>query len=179
MAADRVIRRATAGAVAGAAAIASYAHALVRAHGEAGRTRRPVPLTTDGLIHATSIVMPGPARRKVPVRPLARWLPGPGIAATPADGVAHSLGDGLAGATMAAWPAVTLAGSHELLMMINRSAAGPPEQSAQPPARRTACGIMWVTFGHLHIKHESTSPSVCQCCAMGIPGVAVQPVDEG
>ena len=91
MAADRVIRRATAGAVAGAAAMASYehAHALVRAHREADRTRRPVPLTTDGLIYATSIVMLNSARRKVPVRALARWLPGLEIAATLAANVAH------------------------------------------------------------------------------------------
>src|ERR1017187_3222531 len=58
MAADRVIRWTTAGAVAGVAAMASYEHAyaLVRAHGEAGRTGRPVPLTMDGLIYVTSIV---------------------------------------------------------------------------------------------------------------------------
>jgi hypothetical protein len=74
-----------------------------------------------------------PARRKVPVRALARRLPGLGIAATPAANVAHGLGDGLAGATVAAWPTVALAGSYELLMMIIRSAAEPPEQSAQPP----------------------------------------------
>ena len=41
-----------------------HAHALVRAHGQAGRTGGPVPLTMDGLIYATSIVMPDPARRK-------------------------------------------------------------------------------------------------------------------
>ena len=143
MAADRVIRWTTAGAVAGIAAMASYehAHALVRAHGEAGRTGRPVSLTMDGLIYATSIVMLDSARRKVPVRALARWLPGLGIAATPAANVAHGLGDGLAGATVAAWPTVALVGSYELLMMIIRSAAGPPEQSAQPPrdARLAAC----------------------------------------
>ena len=134
-AADRVIRWTTAGAVAGVAAMASYehAHALVRAHGEAGRTGRPVPLTMDGLIYVTSIVMPGSARRKAPVRALAKWLPGPGIAATLAANVAHGLGNGPAGATLAAWPTVALAGSYELLMMIIRSAAGPPEQSAQPP----------------------------------------------
>ena len=28
-------------------------------------------------------------------------------------------------------------------------------------------------------RHESTSPGACQCCAMGIPGIAIQPVDEG
>jgi hypothetical protein len=37
------------------------------------------------------------------------------------------------GAAVAAWPTVALVGSYELLMMIIRSAAGPPEQSAQPP----------------------------------------------
>jgi hypothetical protein len=122
--------------------MASYehAHALVRTHGEAGRTGRPVPLTMDGLIYVTSIVMPDSARRKVPVPALARWLLGLGIAATPAANVAHGLGDGLAGATVAAWPTVALAGSYELLMMITRSAAGPPEQSAQPPRdARLAC----------------------------------------
>ncbi len=82
MAADRVIRWTTAGAVAGVAARASYehAHALARAHGEAGRTGRPDPLTMDGLIYVTSIVMLNSARRKVPVRALAGWLLGLGIA---------------------------------------------------------------------------------------------------
>ena len=111
--------------------MASYehAHALVRAHGEAGRTGRPVPLRMDGLIYVTSIVMLDSARRKVPVRALASWLLGLGIAATLAANVAH----GLAGATVAAWPKVAPVGSYELLMMIISSAAGPPEQSAQPP----------------------------------------------
>ena len=114
--------------------MASYehAHALVRAHGEAGRTGRPVPLTMDGLIYVTSIVMLDSARRKVPVRALASWLLGLGIAATLAANVAQA-GHGLAGATVAAWPKVALVGSYELLMMIISSAAGPPEQSAQPP----------------------------------------------
>ena len=50
------------------------AHALARAHGEAGRTGRPVPLTKDGLIYVTSIVSLDLARRKVPVRALAGSL---------------------------------------------------------------------------------------------------------
>ncbi len=68
----------------------------------------------DGLICVTSIVMLDSARRKVPVRALARWLLGLGIAATLAANVAHGLGDGLAGATVAAWPTVALVGSYEL-----------------------------------------------------------------
>jgi Protein of unknown function (DUF2637) len=65
-AADRVIRWTTAGAVVGVAAVAAvasyeHAYALVRAHGESGWTARMVPLTVDGLIHASSIGLIGAA----------------------------------------------------------------------------------------------------------------------
>jgi hypothetical protein len=81
MAADRVIRWTTAVTVivvAAVAAVASYVHAygLVRALGEAGWTARLVPLTVEGLIYASSMVMLDCARRKVPVPALARWLLG-------------------------------------------------------------------------------------------------------
>jgi hypothetical protein len=96
-AADRVIRLTTAGAVVGVAvvaAVASYEHAyaLVRAHGEAGWTARLVPLTVDGLIYASSMVMLDAARRQALVPALARWLLGLGITATQAANVAHGLG---------------------------------------------------------------------------------------
>ncbi len=74
---DRILRWSTAGAVVGVAsvaAVASYEHAyaLVRAHGEAGWTARLVPLTVDGLIYASSMVMLDSARRRMPVPALAR-----------------------------------------------------------------------------------------------------------
>jgi hypothetical protein len=123
--ADRIIRWSTAGAVVGVAAVAavaSYEHAydLVQAHGESGWTAHMVPLTVDGLIYASSMVMLYSARRKAPVPPLARWLLGLGIAATLAANVTHGLGHGLIGAAVAAWPAVALVGSYELLMMVIR-----------------------------------------------------------
>jgi len=62
------------------------------------------------------------ARRMVPVPALSRWLLGLGIAATLAANVAHGLGHGLIGAAVAAWPAVALVGSYELLMMVIRGA---------------------------------------------------------
>jgi hypothetical protein len=128
--ADRVIRWTTVGAVIGVAAVAAvasyeHAYALVRAHGEGGGTARLVPLTVDGLIYASSMVMLDSARRKGAVPALARWLLGLGIGATLAANVAHGLGHGLAGAAVAAWPAVALVGSYELLMMIIRSAQVP------------------------------------------------------
>jgi hypothetical protein len=124
--ADRIIQWSTALAVLGVAAVAavaSYEHAcdLVPAHGESGWTAHMVPLTVDGLIYASSMVMLDSARRKKPVPALARWLLGLGIAATLAANVAHGLGHGVIGAAVGAWPAVALVGSYELLMMVIRS----------------------------------------------------------
>jgi len=123
--ADRLIRITTAltvVAVAIVAAIISYQHAyeLVRTHGEFGPTARLVPLTVDGLIYSSSMVLLRCARHRVAVPALARWLLGLGIAATLAANVAHGLGHGPVGAVVAAWPAVALVGSYELLMMIIR-----------------------------------------------------------
>ena len=80
-----------------------------------------VPLTVDALISASSMVMLDSARRKTPVPVLARWLLGLGIAATLAANVARSLAHGLLSAAVAAWPAVALVGSYELLMMVRSS----------------------------------------------------------
>jgi hypothetical protein len=136
MAADRVIKWTTAGAVLGVAAVAavaSYEHAydLVRMHGEAGWTARLIPLTVDGLIYASSMVMLDSARRKAQVPALARWLLGLGITVTLAANVAHGLGHGLMGASVVAWPAVALVGSYELLMMVIRSSQVPVEDTSE------------------------------------------------
>jgi hypothetical protein len=132
---DRIIRWSTALAVLGVAAvaaIASYEHAyeLVRAHGESGWTARMVPLTVDGLIYASSMVMLDSARRETPVPALTRWLLGLGIAATLAANVAHGLGHGMLGAAVAAWPAIALVGSYELLMMVIRGSRVPADAAS-------------------------------------------------
>jgi hypothetical protein len=130
-AAERVIRWTTALAVVGVAAVAAvasyeHAYALVRAHGEVGWTGRMVPLTVDGLICASSMVMLDSARRRAQVPALARWLLGLGITATLAANVAHGLGHGPIGAAVAAWPAIALVGSYELLMMVIRNSQTVP-----------------------------------------------------
>jgi hypothetical protein len=133
--ADKTIRWSTAAAVIGVAVVAAvvsyqHAYALVHAHGEAGWTARLIPLTVDGLIWASSMVMLDSARRGARVPALARWLLGLGIAATLAANVAHGLGHGLIGAAVGAWPAVALVGSYELLMMIIRGAQPQPVTAA-------------------------------------------------
>jgi hypothetical protein len=101
--------------VAVVAAVVSYEHATALAW-----TGRLIPLTVGGVIYASSMVMLDAARRGVRVPSLARWLLGLGIVATLATNVGHGLGHGLIGAVVAAWSAVALIGSYELLMMIIR-----------------------------------------------------------
>jgi Protein of unknown function (DUF2637) len=62
--------------VATVAAVVSYEHAnaLMRAYGESGWIGRLIPVTVDGLIHASSMVMLDSARQGVPMPALARWL---------------------------------------------------------------------------------------------------------
>jgi len=68
----------------------------------------------------------------VQVPALARRLLGLGIAATLAANVTHGLGQGLAGAAVAAWPAVALVGSYELLTLIIRNAQAQPDAALAP-----------------------------------------------
>lgn len=128
---DRVIRWSTALVVLGVAVVAavvSYQHGyeVVRSHGETGSTARLVPLTVDGLIYASSMVLLHSARRDLPVPALARWLLGVGITATLFANIAHGWAHGPVGAAVAVWPAVALVGSYELLMWLVRTQATRP-----------------------------------------------------
>lgn len=122
---DRLIRITTALAVATVAAVAaviSYRHAyeLVSTHGETGMTARLVPFTVDGLIVAASMLILDANRRGRPVPALAHWCLAAGIVATTCANLAHGLGHGPIGALVSAWPALALAGSFELLMLLIR-----------------------------------------------------------
>ena len=126
---DRAIRVSTAIvvlAVAGVAAYISYwhAYAVVREYGENGVTALLEPATIDGLVYASSMVILYAARHRLPVPGLARWMLALGIAASLAVNVAQGWSHGLVGAVVAAWPAVALVGSYELLAWMIRTAAG-------------------------------------------------------
>lgn len=134
---DRLIRITTALAVvtvAAMAAVISYRHAyeLVSMHGESGLTARLVPFTVDGLILAASMLILDASRRNQPVPPLARWCLGAGIVATVGANLAHGLGHGPIGALVSAWPALALAGSFELLMILIRTEHQAPISPSLP-----------------------------------------------
>ena len=142
---DRAIRLSTAAAVLAVAGIAAYvsywhAYAVVRANGETGITARLEPATIDGLVYASSMVMLYAARHRVPVPSLARWLLGLGIAATLTANMAQGWSHGPVGAVVAAWPAVSLVGSYELLVWLIRT-SGAVERGplAEHLCNRAAC----------------------------------------
>jgi len=123
---DRAIRLSTAAAVLAVAGIAAYvsywhAYAVIRARGETGITARLEPATIDGLVYASSMVVLYAARHRVPVPSLARWLLALGIAATLTANMAQGWSHGPVGAVVAAWPAVSLVGSYELLVWLIRT----------------------------------------------------------
>jgi hypothetical protein len=139
---DRVVRASTAVAVLAVAALAAYisywhAYAVVRAHGESGITARLEPATIDGLVYASSMIVLYAARHQIPVPPLARWLLGLGIAATLATNIAQGWSQGPIGMAVAAWPAVSLVGSYELLVWLIRAAGTLERASATQDASRS------------------------------------------
>ncbi|MEV4893538.1 DUF2637 domain-containing protein [Nonomuraea sp. NPDC055795] len=124
----RILTAAVVVLLAAVAAVVSYRHAyeVVTAYGEAGFTAVLVPLTIDGLIFASSMVLLDSARRSLPVPWLARVTLVLGIAATLAANVMHGWAHGPIGAVVAAWPAVALVLSYELLMGLIRRAGTVP-----------------------------------------------------
>jgi hypothetical protein len=142
---DRAIRLSTAAAVLTVAGIAAYvsywhAYAVVRAHGETGITARLEPATIDGLVYASSMVVLYAARHRVLVPSLARWLLALGIAATLTANMAQGWSHGPVGAVVAAWPAVSLVGSYELLVwLIRATGAADRGPSAAHLGTGTAC----------------------------------------
>jgi hypothetical protein len=77
------------------------------------------------------------ARHRVPVPSLARWLLGLGIAATLTANMAQGWSHGPVGAVVAAWPAVSLVGSYELLVWLFRT-CGPTDRG--PSAEHLGTG---------------------------------------
>jgi hypothetical protein len=81
------------------------------------------------------------ARHRLAVPALARWLLVLGIVATLAANVAHGWPDGPIGAAVAAWPAVSLVRSYELLLWLVRTAAA--GAVASEPAADLSLGAGW------------------------------------
>ena len=172
---DRAIRLSTAAAVLAVAGIAAYvsywhAYAVVRAHGETGITARLEPATIDGLVYASSMVVLYAARHRVPVPCLARWLLGLGIAATLTANMAQGWSHGPVGAVVAAWPAVSLVGSYELLVwLIRTSGTAGPGPSADHLREGAVCRAVAGSAPAAAVDSEQCSRSDARGARPGAP----------
>ncbi len=120
----------------GVAAVVSFRHALevVQDHGETRDTAMLYPLTIDGLVFASSMVLLDSARRGEEAPLLAKWTLGIGIGATVAVNVLHGIEHGIIGAVIAAWPALALVLTVELMMGLIRRG----QQAIADPVAGTA-----------------------------------------
>jgi Protein of unknown function (DUF2637) len=186
--ADAAIRASTAAVVVAVAGIAAYisywhAYAVVREYGESGVTALLEPGTIDGLVYASSMVILHAARHRLPVPRLACWMLALGITASLAVNVAQGWSHGLVGAAAAAWPAVALVGSYELLAWMIRTTAGggsdrvpspdhaapqpdQPGASRWPPVSPVREAVTAVAPGDgANLEPESAHEPSCVACA--------------
>ena len=166
MTTDNLIKWSTVLAVAAVAIVAgwvSYVHALdvVTAHGEHGALAHLYPGTIDGLIYSASMVLLDAARRDVKAPRLAYWLLGVGITVTLVANVLAGVAFGVLGAVVAAWPALALVGSYELLMaMIRRSRTAPvneAEADVYPAPDDTAQTVADATLAPVPTDNQSAA----------------------
>ncbi|GAA4569590.1 DUF2637 domain-containing protein [Planotetraspora kaengkrachanensis] len=133
---DRLIRVSMTVVVLGVAAVAgwvSYWHAVAvieRYGAEDELSAHLVPVTVDGMIYASSMVLLWCARYQLKVPALARWALALGIAATLAANVLHGIERGALAAALAAWPAIALVIAYELTMWVIRSGREVAERAA-------------------------------------------------
>ncbi|GAA3591689.1 hypothetical protein GCM10022419_088180 [Nonomuraea rosea] len=139
---DRLIRvsmTAVVLAVAAVAAWVSYWHAVavIEKYGaEDELSAHLVPATVDGMIYASSMVLLWCARYRLAVPALARWALALGVAATLAANILHGIERGPLAAALAAWPAIALVISYELIMWVVRSGREIADRTHDPLAER-------------------------------------------
>jgi len=138
---DQRIRRTTTGVVLSIAAFAGYisyrhAYELAVNHGEGAASAWALPLTIDGLIFSASMVILRANRHGAHVPKMAWVAMALGILATLGANVAHGVPYGIVGMLTAAWPAIALVVSFEMLMRLFKPLRA-METADEPEAVRT------------------------------------------
>lgn len=118
------------------AGIVSYSHiqALALAHGYTPGTARLLPLSVDGLVLASALVLLVEARAQRPAPRLARtglWI---AIGATLAANILHGVAYGPVGALANGWPAAAFILASEILLGMIRRAGTTPARDDTVPA---------------------------------------------
>jgi Protein of unknown function (DUF2637) len=125
------LARATAAAVllvAAIAAVVSFVHIehLAVTHGQTTLAAYLLPVSVDGTVAASSLVMLRAARAGLGTPVLARTMLGLAVAATLAANVGYGLPYGATGALLSGWPAVAFIGCAEMAIGMVRRTRGVP-----------------------------------------------------
>ena len=136
---SRAVRHGTTTAVllvAVIAAIISFVHIehLAVTHGQTSLAAYLLPMSIDGTVAASSLVMLRAARLGLDTPALARIMLGLSVAATLGANVAYGARFGVTGALLSGWPAVAFVGSAELSIgMVRRTRRAVPDTAPTPP----------------------------------------------
>lgn len=117
------------------AAIVSYSHIyyLGHTHGQDGTAARLLPLSVDGLILASGLIMLYEARNGRDAPTLARVMSWLGVAATLAANALFGWHFGIAGTAISMWPAISFIGCVEMIMRQIRNVAQRQENTEDFP----------------------------------------------
>jgi hypothetical protein len=135
---SRAVRHGTTTAVllvAVIAAIVSFVHIehLAVTHGQTELAAYLLPVSIDGTVAASSLVMLRAARLGLPTPVLARVMLGLSVAATLAANIAYGARFGVTGALLSGWPAVAFIGSAEMAIgMVRRTRRAVPDAVPAP-----------------------------------------------
>jgi Protein of unknown function (DUF2637) len=133
---DRLLRSGAAAAVllvAFIAAVISFVHIehLAVTHGQTAMAAALLPLSIDGTVTASSLVLLRAARARISAPALAQVMLGLSVLATLAANVAYGAAYGVTGALISGWPAVAFIGCAEMAITMARRARQ-PEIPADP-----------------------------------------------
>jgi hypothetical protein len=124
---DRLLRSGAAAAVllvAFIAAVISFVHIqhLALTHGQTAMAADLLPLSIDGAVTASSLVLLRAARAQIPAPVLAQFMLGLSVLATLAANIAYGAAYGVTGALISGWPAVAFIGCAEMAITMARRA---------------------------------------------------------
>jgi hypothetical protein len=117
------------------AAVVSFIHIahLAVTHGQTELAAYLLPVSIDGTVAASSLVMLRAARLSLPTPVLARVMLGLSVVATLAANITYGARFGVTGALLSGWPAVAFVGSAELSIgMVRRTRRAVPDAVPAP-----------------------------------------------
>lgn len=156
---DRLLRAGAAAAVllvALIAAVISFVHIqhLALTHGQTAMAAGLLPLSIDGAVTASSLVLLRAARARIAAPLLAQFMLGLSVLATLAANVAYGAVYGVTGALISGWPAVAFIGCAEMAITMARRASGGSWAGVAAPGLPAQVPVPPKLPGHRQVRDD-------------------------